>query len=155
MGQLAIVNAPPSFTAIWSVIKRWLSKETAEKVDVLGKDYKDVLLNLIDAESLPSTLGGKCECADHGGCHLSGTGPWMDGRVGWGPKSQATQEMEKPDAPSMVDTQVSLGDEGKYDRDVHDSLNGISDVISSKLPNGTMNGVYVVDGQDVPPIVQV
>lgn len=53
MGQLAIVNAPSSFTFIWSVIRPWLSKETADKVDILGSDYKDVLLNLVDAESLP------------------------------------------------------------------------------------------------------
>lgn len=35
MAKLAIVNAPSSFTFIWSVVKPWLSKETAEKVDVL------------------------------------------------------------------------------------------------------------------------
>lgn len=84
MGQLAIVNAPSTFTAIWAIMKPWLSKETAEKVDILGSNYKDVLLNLVDADCLPSTLGGTCECKDQGGCHLSGAGPWMDGRVGWG-----------------------------------------------------------------------
>ncbi|KAF5382552.1 hypothetical protein D9615_002843 [Tricholomella constricta] len=84
MGQLAIVNAPSTFTAIWSIIKPWLSKETAEKVDILGSNYKDVLLKLVDAESLPSTLGGTCECEEHGGCHMSCPGPWLDGRAGWG-----------------------------------------------------------------------
>ncbi|KAJ6559210.1 CRAL TRIO domain-containing protein [Mycena vulgaris] len=87
MGQLAIVNAPSSFAFIWSIIKGWLSKETAEKVDILGSDYKKVLLDLIDADALPSTLGGNCECEE--GCHLSSAGPWLDGRVGWGPKSKA------------------------------------------------------------------
>ncbi|PFH54084.1 glycoside hydrolase family 71 protein [Amanita thiersii Skay4041] len=53
MGQLAIVNAPASFTAIWAAIRPWLSKETAEKVDILGSDYREVLLDLIDAENLP------------------------------------------------------------------------------------------------------
>jgi len=84
MGQLAIVNAPSTFTMIWSIIKPWLSKETAEKVDILGSDYKDVLLNLVDADCLPSTLGGTCECPEYGGCHMNSPGPWMDGRVGWG-----------------------------------------------------------------------
>lgn len=92
MGQLAIVNAPPSFTAIWSVIKPWLSKETAEKVDILGHNYKDVLLKLVDADSLPSSLGGTCTCEHAGGCHLSGAGPWLDGRVGWGPNAKKEQE---------------------------------------------------------------
>jgi hypothetical protein len=87
MGQLAIVNAPSSFTLIWSMIKPWLSKETAEKVDIFGSDYKDQLLKLIDADCLPSTLGGTCECKEEGGCQLSGAGPWLDGRVGWGPNA--------------------------------------------------------------------
>ncbi|EEB87082.1 hypothetical protein MPER_15726, partial [Moniliophthora perniciosa FA553] len=56
MGQLAIINAPSSFTIIWSVIKPWLAKETVEKVDVMGKDYKERLLELVDADSLPSIL---------------------------------------------------------------------------------------------------
>jgi CRAL/TRIO domain. len=88
MGQLAIINAPSSFTFIWSAIKPWLSKETAEKVDILGSDYKDVLLELVDADNLPSMLGGNCTCEDMGGCHLSGVGPWMDEREGWGPKAK-------------------------------------------------------------------
>ncbi|KAF8967167.1 CRAL-TRIO domain-containing protein [Flammula alnicola] len=89
MGQLAIINAPATFTMIWNAIKPWLSKETVAKIDILGHDYKDVLLELIDAENLPDSLGGKCTCSHVGGCHLSGAGPWQDGRVGWGPKAQA------------------------------------------------------------------
>ncbi|KAI6151364.1 CRAL-TRIO domain-containing protein [Pisolithus thermaeus] len=81
MAKLAIVNAPSSFTFIWSIVKPWLAKETAEKVDVLGSDYQGVLLELIDAESLPATLGGKCTCEHAGGCDLSGAGPWMDERL--------------------------------------------------------------------------
>lgn len=100
MGQLAIVNAPSSFAFIWSMIKPWLSKETAEKVDILGSDYKKVLLDLIDAENLPSTLGGNCTC--EGGCHLSSRGPWLDGRTGWGPNSKAQSQLNdaKNDATS-------------------------------------------------------
>ena len=70
-------------------MKPWLSKETAAKVDILGSDYKDVLLDLVDPENLPSSLGGSCICADAGGCHLSGAGPWQEGRAGWGPKALA------------------------------------------------------------------
>jgi hypothetical protein len=94
MGQLAIVNAPSSFTWIWSFIKPWISKETAAKVDVLGRDYKEVLLSMIDAENLPSTLGGSCTCSEAGGCHLSGAGPWLEGRKGWGPKAKEKEAAE-------------------------------------------------------------
>jgi hypothetical protein len=98
MGQLAIVNAPSSFTLIWSIIKPWLSKETAEKVDILGSDYKEQLLKLVDEDCLPSTLGGTCNCKEQGGCHLSGAGPWMDGRVGWGPKANSKEESLSADS---------------------------------------------------------
>ncbi|KAF8555231.1 CRAL/TRIO domain-containing protein [Imleria badia] len=81
MGQLAIINAPPSFTFIWSVIKPWLAKETVEKVDILGKDYKEVLLQIVDADNLPASLGGNCTCSSAGGCDLSSAGPWMDERL--------------------------------------------------------------------------
>ena len=81
MAKLAIINAPSSFAFIWSVIKPWLAKETAEKVDILGSDYQKVLLELIDAENLPTVLGGKCTCEHAGGCDLSGAGPWMDERL--------------------------------------------------------------------------
>ena len=76
MGQLAIVNAPMSFTFIWSIIKPWLSKETADKVDILGSDYQEVLLRLVDKENLPASLGGACECK--GGCEYSSAGPWKE-----------------------------------------------------------------------------
>ena len=77
MGRLAIVNAPSSFTFIWGIMKPWLSKETVAKVDILGADYRQVLLELVDAESLPASLGGACRCA--GGCEYSFAGPWKEG----------------------------------------------------------------------------
>ncbi|KIY69120.1 CRAL/TRIO domain-containing protein [Cylindrobasidium torrendii FP15055 ss-10] len=88
MGQLAIVNAPASFTMIFGMIRPWLAKETCEKVYVLGSDYRDVLLSLVDEENLPESLGGKCTCKGKGGCYKSAAGPWMDGRKGWGPKAR-------------------------------------------------------------------
>ncbi|KAL0961057.1 hypothetical protein HGRIS_006045 [Hohenbuehelia grisea] len=123
MGQLAIVNAPSSFTFIWSMIRPWLSKETAEKVDILGSDYKDVLLRLVDEDALPSVLGGKCTCqgidgaSDDGNeCHLSGAGPWLDGRVGWGPKSHEAKDREED-----VESAAPSTDGGPPSRDSHES----------------------------------
>ena len=111
LGKVAVLNAPSTFTAIWSVVKPWLSKETAAKVDILGSDYKDVLLDLVDPENLPSSLGGTCICAEAGGCQLSGAGPWQEGRAGWGPKAQAlsAQGLANMDADTVAPQDV--GDE--------------------------------------------
>lgn len=78
MGQLAIVNAPSSFTAIWSIMKPWLAKETVSKIDILGSDYQEVLLRQIDKENLPASLGGECTCEGEGGCDHSFAGPWKE-----------------------------------------------------------------------------
>ncbi|CCM01875.1 uncharacterized protein FIBRA_03946 [Fibroporia radiculosa] len=80
MAQLAIINAPASFTTIWSFIKPWLAKETLAKIDILGSNYKEVLLKQIPEENLPTSLGGTCTCDELGGCKLSNAGPWMENR---------------------------------------------------------------------------
>ena len=97
------------------MVKPWLSKETAGKVDILGSDYKDVLLDLVDPENLPSSLGGTCICVEAGGCQLSGAGPWQEGREGWGPKAlalsaQAAQGRANVDTDSVLAPQDD-GDE--------------------------------------------
>ncbi|KAF9013290.1 CRAL-TRIO domain-containing protein, partial [Cyathus striatus] len=78
MGQLVVINAPTSFTAIWNVVKMWLSKETIAKVDIVGTDYEEKLLGMVDRANLPRLLGGECTCEEAGGCHLSGAGPWLE-----------------------------------------------------------------------------
>ncbi|CCM00205.1 uncharacterized protein FIBRA_02233 [Fibroporia radiculosa] len=68
MAKFFIINAPYSFTTIWSVVKLWIAKETLAKIDILGSDYKSVLLTHIDPENLPESMGGTCRCEDVGGC---------------------------------------------------------------------------------------
>ncbi|OSD07256.1 CRAL/TRIO domain-containing protein [Trametes coccinea BRFM310] len=80
MAQLAIVNAPMGFSTIWNVMKPWLAKETVAKVAIYGSDYRKALLELIDEDALPASLGGKCTCNGMGGCMKSNAGPWMHER---------------------------------------------------------------------------
>ncbi|KAI0300807.1 CRAL-TRIO domain-containing protein [Russula brevipes] len=66
MGQLIIINAPTSFTAIWSMIKPWLAPRTLDKITILGANHPDqhavLLLDLVPPENLPTALGGTCTC---------------------------------------------------------------------------------------------
>ncbi|KAF8501552.1 CRAL-TRIO domain-containing protein [Russula emetica] len=66
MGQLIIINAPTSFTAIWSAIKPWLAPRTLDKISILGANQPDqyaTLLELVSPENLPVALGGTCTCS--------------------------------------------------------------------------------------------
>lgn len=65
MGQLIIMNAPTSFTTIWSMIKPWLAPRTLDKISILGANQPDqhaTLLDLVSPENLPVALGGTCTC---------------------------------------------------------------------------------------------
>jgi hypothetical protein len=66
MGQLIILNAPTSFTTIWSMIKPWLAPRTLDKISILGANQPDqhtTLLDLVSPENLPVALGGTCTCS--------------------------------------------------------------------------------------------
>ncbi|KAI8082839.1 CRAL-TRIO domain-containing protein [Halteromyces radiatus] len=67
LAHLFVVNAPSAFLVMWRIIRLWLDPKTLEKIQILGKDYQDVLLKYVDSESLPDFLGGNCSC-----CHLAG-----------------------------------------------------------------------------------
>ncbi|KAH9953899.1 CRAL-TRIO domain-containing protein [Russula dissimulans] len=66
MGQLIIINAPTSFTAIWGMIKPWLAPRTLDKITILGANHANqhtaLLLDLVSPENLPTALGGTCTC---------------------------------------------------------------------------------------------
>jgi len=67
-GNVYIVNAPFLLSALWSIIKPWLQPATLEKIRFFGSDYKAKLLEEIDADQLPTFLGGTCTCSEKGGC---------------------------------------------------------------------------------------
>jgi len=76
LGKFYIVNAPYLFSTVWSVIKPWLDPVTVSKIDILGYDYKNVVLKQVPAENLPKDLGGTCNCV--GGCAMSDAGVWKE-----------------------------------------------------------------------------
>ena len=68
MGATYVVNAPWVFTAVWRVVRAFLDEGVTAKVHILGEGAptRDALLAAVDADQLPSFLGGTCRCP--GGC---------------------------------------------------------------------------------------
>ncbi|KAH6928360.1 hypothetical protein HPB50_014950 [Hyalomma asiaticum] len=54
------INAPSFFPILWKLIRPFMTQRTADKVEVYGKadGWREVLLNIIDAASLPAHWGG-------------------------------------------------------------------------------------------------
>jgi hypothetical protein len=67
MAKLYIINAPYVFSSLWVMAKKYLLEErVVKRIEILGSDYKNVLLEAIEQENLPSFLGGSCNCPN--GC---------------------------------------------------------------------------------------
>ena len=60
---MLIVNAPTFFAATWRIIKGWLDPRTAAKIEVISSKSaaEKRLLELVDADLLPTDYGGKAK----------------------------------------------------------------------------------------------
>ena len=58
---LFMINTPWFFTAIWSMFKSIIDPVTADKMKIIGSDYKETLLQFIDADQIPIEYGGTKE----------------------------------------------------------------------------------------------
>lgn len=76
MGNTFIINAPYVFSGVWAVCKGFLDEKTRNKFKIIGSGFKPTLLEFIDEANLPSFIGGKCTCAEFGGCIAGNQGPW-------------------------------------------------------------------------------
>ncbi|KAF8019334.1 hypothetical protein BT93_G0112 [Corymbia citriodora subsp. variegata] len=79
--KLFVVNAGSGFRILWKALRAFLDARTLAKIKVLGGDYLNDLLEVIDPINLPSFLGGNCTCSDYGGCLFSDKGPWHNPEV--------------------------------------------------------------------------
>ncbi|SCV72545.1 BQ2448_4082 [Microbotryum intermedium] len=96
MGKFYIVNASWAFSAVWNLVKGWLDEATVAKIHILSSDYKKSLLEQVPAESLPTFLGGTCQCPQ--GCSMSDAGPWNDPAI----VEKVKKEKEQGDAQQLV-----------------------------------------------------
>lgn len=61
-GQIAlsiIVNAPWTFSAVWSIIQGWLSEKTRNQIKIVKTNTLNELLNYCDIDQIPEFLGGE------------------------------------------------------------------------------------------------
>ncbi|TYI82212.1 hypothetical protein E1A91_D05G206400v1 [Gossypium mustelinum] len=79
--RMFIINAGPGFKMGLKAVKSFLDSKTASKINVLGSNYQNKLLEIIEASELPQFLGGSCICSDQGGCMRSDKGPWQDPNI--------------------------------------------------------------------------
>ncbi|XP_020396815.1 phosphatidylinositol/phosphatidylcholine transfer protein SFH11 isoform X4 [Zea mays] len=77
LNQLYIINAGTGFRALWKVLKTFMEARTLAKIQVLGTNYLNTVLEAVDPSNLPEFLGGTCTCPT-GGCLLQDKGPWTD-----------------------------------------------------------------------------
>jgi hypothetical protein len=66
MGHIYLVNVPALFKVVWAIVKPWINEQSLKKITICGGEWKQTLLNDIDAKHLPRYFGGTCECP--GGC---------------------------------------------------------------------------------------
>ncbi|XP_058492402.1 SEC14-like lipid binding 8 [Solea solea] len=57
--RLFVIKAPKLFPVAYNLVKHFLSEITRQKIQILGDNWKEVLLKYIDAEELPMIYGGK------------------------------------------------------------------------------------------------
>lgn len=62
LARLFIINAPSFFTAVWKLVRFFVDDRTKNKIHILGpKEQREVLLQYIREEDLPTFAGGKSE----------------------------------------------------------------------------------------------
>lgn len=51
------INAPKLVTVLYKMVSPWVDPRTLQKVRIMGSDYQEELLKLIDPDQLPEEYG--------------------------------------------------------------------------------------------------
>ena len=62
-----IVNVPSWFSAVWTLVRPFLTERSVKKIAILRGNYAEELNALVAAENIPQMFGGECENAPYGG----------------------------------------------------------------------------------------
>ena len=58
IGAVLLINVPPIFQLTWKLIQPLVHERVAPRVKLFGTDWRREVLQLIDEDNLPTTLGG-------------------------------------------------------------------------------------------------
>jgi len=59
--KMYLINAPFTFTAIWSLVSPWIDPHTVSKIRIVGCDFMDTLRQDIAEDQIPIEYGGTRE----------------------------------------------------------------------------------------------
>ena len=77
LAKMFLLNTNKFFGFVYNIVKGLIDIETRKKIELLGNDYKEKVLEFIDPDNLPTFLGGNCTCPNiPGGCLYCDIGPW-------------------------------------------------------------------------------
>ncbi|CDJ42268.1 Phosphatidylinositol transfer-like protein II, related [Eimeria tenella] len=63
IGTMYFINAPRTFSTLWSAIRGWLRERTINKIKLLSSDAENILVRNVGGYALPPSLGGTCTSA--------------------------------------------------------------------------------------------
>lgn len=63
-----LINCTRTFSFIWRMIKPFIDPITLSKIQVLGYDYQQTLLQELGPQNVPRMFGGTCNTCEHGDC---------------------------------------------------------------------------------------
>jgi hypothetical protein len=77
MSKMFLINTNRFFGLVYNIVKGLIDLESRKKIELLGNDYKEKVLEYVDPDNLPTFLGGNCTCPNvPGGCLYCDIGPW-------------------------------------------------------------------------------
>ncbi|VDK60162.1 unnamed protein product [Anisakis simplex] len=59
--KIYVINVPSAVEIIWTMMKKVLTQDTIEKIEIVGNDWKELLIRNHGAENIPKRWGGTLE----------------------------------------------------------------------------------------------
>lgn len=110
--KLFIVRAPGFMQMIWAVISPILAKQTQEKIEFLGSDWKDKLRAVVDEEVLFEHWGGKRKAdTPYGNVRMGGKVP-EELYYDFSKENFTSSDLKKVNVPARSSTFVTVNVKG-------------------------------------------